>query len=260
MIRKILILFIFIFTIIQAKEDTQNVTITPSGLKFTDRVVGSGETPSTGDKCKVHYTGTLLDGTKFDSSVDRGKPFEFPLGMGRVIKGWDEGIADMKVGGKRKLIIPPELAYGSRAKSNIPANSTLIFEVELLEVIKAFRDTDFELPGQEILTESGLRMIEHLEGEGPKPKQGETVIVHYTGMLENGTKFDSSHDRGRPFEFQLGEGRVIKGWDEALADMTIGSKRTLIIPPELGYGERGAGAVIPPNALLVFEVELIGVK
>ncbi|MAJ45435.1 MAG: peptidylprolyl isomerase [Candidatus Marinimicrobia bacterium] len=233
---------------------------TVSGLKYIIVNEGKGETPNKGDLCKVHYTGTLEDGTKFDSSYDRGEPIEFPVGVGRVIKGWDEGIMLMKPGGKRKLIIPSDLGYGDRGTGNIPPNSTLHFDVELVSIKKPFKDTDFDLPGEEIVTESGLRMIEHIKGDGSKPETGQTVIVHYTGLLETGAKFDSSHDRNKPFEFPLGMGRVIKGWDEAIADMTIGSKRTLIIPPDLGYGERGAGGVIPPNAVLVFEVELIGVK
>jgi len=106
---------------------------TSSGLKFVDEVIGTGTTPKAGDKVKVHYTGTLEDGTKFDSSHDRDKPFSFPLGQGRVIKGWDEAIALMSKGEKRTLIIPPELGYGSRSKGKIPSNSTLIFEVELID-------------------------------------------------------------------------------------------------------------------------------
>jgi FKBP-type peptidyl-prolyl cis-trans isomerase len=107
---------------------------TESGLKYTDEVVGTGASPSPGKTVAVHYTGTLQDGTKFDSSRDRGTPFEFKIGMGEVIKGWDEGVMTMKVGGKRKLIVPPELGYGAKPNGPIPANSTLIFDVELLEV------------------------------------------------------------------------------------------------------------------------------
>ena len=109
---------------------------TPSGLQYRDLVVGTGEVASAGRTAVVHYTGWLLDGTKFDSSVDRGTPFEFPLGAGRVIKGWDEGVATMNVGGKRELIIPPDLAYGAQGAAGglIPANATLKFEVELLEL------------------------------------------------------------------------------------------------------------------------------
>lgn len=109
---------------------------TPSGLQYRDLVVGTGEAASAGRTAVVHYTGWLLDGTKFDSSVDRGTPFEFPLGAGRVIKGWDEGVATMNVGGKRELIIPPDLAYGAQGAAGglIPANATLKFEVELLEL------------------------------------------------------------------------------------------------------------------------------
>jgi peptidylprolyl isomerase len=107
---------------------------TPSGLKYTDLAVGSGASPRAGQTAVVHYTGTLLDGTKFDSSVDRGQPYNFALGRGEVIKGWDEGVATMRVGGKRRLVVPPVLAYGAVPRPKIPANSTLVFEVELLEV------------------------------------------------------------------------------------------------------------------------------
>src|SRR5262249_21035069 len=114
-------------------------TTTPSGLQITDTKVGTGAAPKTGQTCVMHYTGWLYEngqkGKKFDSSVDRGQPFEFPIGTGRVIAGWDEGVATMKVGGKRTLIIPPALGYGARGAGGvIPPNATLIFEVELLGV------------------------------------------------------------------------------------------------------------------------------
>jgi peptidylprolyl isomerase len=112
-----------------------NTVTTGSGLQYTDEVVGTGATALKGKKVSVHYTGTLVDGTKFDSSKDRGQPFDFNLGAGQVIRGWDEGVAGMKVGGKRKLVIPAELGYGSRGVSGaIPPNATLVFEVELLDV------------------------------------------------------------------------------------------------------------------------------
>jgi peptidylprolyl isomerase len=108
---------------------------TPSGLKYIDEVVGGGDSPQKGKKVKVHYTGRLTDGKKFDSSVDRGDPFEFTIGVGQVIRGWDEGVMGMKVGGKRQLIIPADLGYGARGAGNvIPPNADLVFDVELLGV------------------------------------------------------------------------------------------------------------------------------
>ena len=112
----------------------------------------------------------------------------------------------------------------------------------------------------QIEKDSGLIILIEQEGEGKKPQKGQTIRAHYTGTLTDGTKFDSSHDRGQPFEFQVGMGRVIKGWDEAFLDMKVGTKASLIIPPELGYGPRGAGGKIPPNAILNFDVELVEVK
>lgn len=122
-----------------AAEPTEKVMTTESGLKIEDITVGTGAAPQTGQTCVMHYTGWLYEdgakGQKFDSSVDRGQPFEFQIGTGQVIKGWDEGVATMKVGGKRTLIIPPELGYGARGAGGvIPPNATLLFEVELLDV------------------------------------------------------------------------------------------------------------------------------
>ncbi len=115
-----------------------------------------------------------------------------------------------------------------------------------------------------VTTASGLQVIDTLVGTGTSPKTGQNCVMHYTGWLyvngAKGAKFDSSVDRGQPFEFPIGTGRVIKGWDEGVASMKVGGKRTLIIPPDLGYGARGAGGVIPPNATLMFDVELLGVK
>jgi peptidylprolyl isomerase len=113
---------------------------------------------------------------------------------------------------------------------------------------------------QVIETATGLGYVEIVEGSGARPKPGDRVSVHYTGWLKSGQKFDSSVDRGEAFVFPLGKGRVIKGWDEGVATMKVGGKRKLIIPAHLGYGERGAGGVIPPGATLIFEVELLGVQ
>jgi peptidylprolyl isomerase len=113
---------------------------------------------------------------------------------------------------------------------------------------------------QIIETATGLGYVEIVEGTGARPKTGDAVSVHYTGWLKSGQKFDSSHDRREPLEFQVGRGQVIKGWDEGVGTMRVGGKRKLIIPAHLGYGARGAGGVIPPNATLIFEVELLGIK
>jgi len=114
--------------------------------------------------------------------------------------------------------------------------------------------------GQEVVNPSGLKYVDHVMGTGASPQKGQQVSVHYTGRLTDGKKFDSSHDRNQPFQFQIGAGQVIRGWDEGIATMKIGGKRTLTIPPDLGYGTAGFPGAIPPNATLLFDVELLGVQ
>ena len=120
-------------------------------------------------------------------------------------------------------------------------------------------------PAADLITmSSGVQYRDEVVGTGPQPVSGQTVSVHYTGWLDDGgkpgRKFDSSRDRGQPFSFTIGQGQVIAGWDQGVATMHVGGKRTLIIPPALGYGNRGAGGVIPPGATLIFDVELLGVR
>jgi peptidylprolyl isomerase len=124
-----------LFVILRGGGDNAGDEVTTtSGLKYIDEVVGTGDSPTTGNNVTVHYTGTLENGTKFDSSVDKGQPYTFRIGTGTVIKGWDEGLMTMKVGGKRRLIVPANLAYGAAGRPGIPPNATLIFDVELLGV------------------------------------------------------------------------------------------------------------------------------
>ena len=146
-----------------------------------------------------------------------------------------------------------------------PAIASACAAIALAIVTTAMLNPAPAQPAQKpMTTSSGLQIIDTKIGTGATPRTGQTAVVHYTGWLSNngakGQKFDSSVDRNEPFEFPLGRGRVIKGWDEGVASMKIGGKRTLIVPPQLGYGARGAGGVIPPNATLIFDVELLGLK
>jgi peptidylprolyl isomerase len=222
------------------------------GLEIWDVKEGKGEAAKSGAKVKVHYTGWLTDGTVFDSSVGRKEPEEFPLN--RLIKGWQEGVPGMKVGGVRRLRIPPELGYGEKERDKIPANSTLVFEIELLEVENIAMLPDLNAKEWKKLGDKGLEIWDVKEGTGEAVKAGERVTVHYTGWLTDGKQFDSSVG-GEPATFPLT--RVIKGWTDGIPGMKPGGIRRLKIPSELGYGKAGAGSDIPPNATLVFEVQLI---
>lgn len=244
-----------------AEIDSADIVTTDSGLQYVDLLVGEGEQPVAGSVVSLHYTGWLEDGTKFDSSLDRDEPITFVLGQGQVIDGWDEGISTMQVGGQRQLIIPAALGYGEAGYAGvIPPNATLIFDVELLSYYAPAPAAPPEVDDANLTTtESGLQYSDIKVGEGEMPQPGQIVVVHYTGWLTDTTKFDSSLDRGRTFEFPLGQGSVIAGWDEGLATMQVGGQRLLIIPSDLAYGDGGQGT-IPPGATLIFLVELVEIR
>lgn len=233
------------------------------GLRIKDDKVGTGKPAMPGATLKTHYTGWLLSGRKFGSSKDLGKPLSVVMGNGKMIKGWEQGLEGMREGGVRWLRVAPAMGYGATAYSMMPANSTLIFRVELLssEIDEDIAEKMDFFPDTTALTfengSEGLRYAVIKEGDGEPAKVGSNVRVHYTGWLLNGYKFDSSRDRNQEFSFPLGGGRVIRGWDLGVAGMRPGEKRILVIPPGLGYGSRAAGP-IPGGSTLIFAVEYLG--
>ncbi len=242
--------------------DSADLTTTDSGLRYYDITVGSGKAAEKGSTVTTDYAIWVQGETEnlFIAESTDTQPITFVVGRGdTVFPGWEEGVTGMQPGGKRLLIIPPALALGETGGGEIPANATLIMEIGLTEVKAPILMTPVD-EADYTTTESGLKYYDFAEGTGDSPTTGQTVVVHYTGWLEDGTVFDSSVERGQPFSFPLGTGSVIPGWDEGVATMKVGGKRQLVIPPELGYGDSGAGGVIPPGATLIFEVELLEIQ
>merc|ERR1719367_1047667 len=252
-----------------------------------------------GDKVTVHYGGFLQDGKKFDSSFDRQQPFTFTIGVGQVIPGWDQGLLGVCKGEERHLVVPSSLAYGDRGAGDvIPPDATLLFDIVVVDVVKAKSAEDLrrkqeederrrqqELEAQRAQQQkeqqqqpdyeyedypaaSGSacpagRLDTRVQYQPPdcsrKARKGDKLRMHYVGKLLDGTKFDSSIDRNKPFDFTLGVGQVIQGWDAGVAGMCVSEKRTLVVPPDMAYGEAGVGNVIPSCATLVFDVLLLSI-
>ncbi|MFI5164206.1 MAG: FKBP-type peptidyl-prolyl cis-trans isomerase [Bacteroidia bacterium] len=234
---------------------------TASGLKYKIIRKGKGKSPKKGNQVSVHYVGTLTDSakTKFDSSYDRGEPYSFLIGIGQVIKGWDEGIALLHVGDMAILTIPSKLAYGRQGSGRVLPNATLVFQVELMDVKELPKP--WNVKGLKVdSTADGLKYIVVKKGTGKKPVKGKTITVMYSEYLSGSMKLiDSSVQRDRPYLFSFGTGEGIKGWEEGISLMRVGSKMRLIIPYPLGYGEAGNPPDIPAKATLIFDVEFLSV-
>jgi peptidylprolyl isomerase len=257
-----------------------NLREVANGIKVRDLTEGEGQECPQGATVNVNYRGWLTDGSEFDSSQRQGGPVEFNLR--EVIQGWQYGIPGMKVGGKRKLVISADRGYGNRAKSRIPPGSTLIFEVELLsftggitpprprrspppsDLTKLVDGTAPTAPDPSLLPigTSGLQYRDIKEGDGPQALVGSTVLVDYIGWrLSDGVRFDTSWKPGvasKPLDLPLAN--MIAGWQQGVPGMRVGGIRKLVVPPELAYGVHGQGDNVPPNATLVFEIELLAVR
>jgi FKBP-type peptidyl-prolyl cis-trans isomerase FkpA len=271
--------------------EINNITTQPteSGIYFIENERGSGRQVRDGDIVTTHFVISTIDGPQLFSTYDNNEPIELEIGEMFDNEGITEALAMTRKGTKATVLIPSSMAYGPEGRGEmVPPYSTMLYEVEVVDVLtqeeyhkrqeqeqrerqreaqlnkameqgniqKYLRENDLSATP----TASGLYYIEKVKGSGSKPMPGQKVKVHYTGTLLDGTQFDSSVERGQPFEFQLGQRQVIQGWDEGIAMMNVGSKGLLIVPSNLGYGDRAAGELIPPNSTLIFEVELLGAE
>jgi len=257
-------------------SNNSEIKTTESGIKYFDEIVGEGKDAKVGDLLSIHFKGwVIVDSTNLFSdwtadstrlpymigdSYRQGQVVKFVLGEDAFIRGTDEGIVGMKPNGKRMIVIPSELAYGEQGVGPVPPNADLKVFIELLEVQDPVVTELWDVDQTKLQTsESGLKYVIIEEGEGDIATDGNVVTVHYSGFLEDGTKFDSSVERDEPFSFVIGNKQVIAGWDEGIRLLKKGGKARFVIPPSLGYGDITAGK-IPPNSTLVFDVELLDVK
>jgi FKBP-type peptidyl-prolyl cis-trans isomerase len=283
---------------IQEYISKNKVTVTPtaSGIYVITQNPGAGRSIAKTDFVKINLIVSSIDGKKIFSTLDQNRPITFEFGKPFDTKGFDEAIALMKKGSKAIVVVPSAMGFGEQGKKDMNGKdiiapfSPVVYDIEVLDLKtkaeneKAVKEEEAakkkaasEAMSKEPLqiqqyikenkvtakpTASGLYYIEKVKGKGPLAKAGNKVKVHYTGKLMNGKVFDSSLDKkpATPFEFTLGQGQVIPGWDEGIMLMSAGGKATLIIPSKLAYGERGAGADIPAYSPLVFDVELISIS
>jgi peptidylprolyl isomerase len=237
------------------------ITDTESGLRLVEIRAGDGRTPEPGDLVTMHIVGMLEDGTIFADTPSEGAPITATATETDLFPGWLEGLLLMKEGGKARLIIPPDLAFGAEGAGGIiPPDETITMDVELLTAVAPPTPTAVD-EGDLTTTDSGLQYFDIVEGEGDMPVDGQDVVVEYAAWLQDGEEYiASSATQGEPLTFTLGSDMgVFPGWDEGVSTMRPGGKRYLVIPPDLALGEQGGGR-IPPNATLLMEVELVEVK
>lgn len=241
-------------------NDKEEFQATKENIQYNITEHGTGKEIEKGYVVKTHYRGYFEDGEVFDNSYERDEPFEFMIGEGMVIEGWDIAFEKLREGDKATLWIPHNLAYGKTGRGPIPPEANIMFDVEVLEVLKPKMPEPFEVEGLDtIQTLTGIEYLILEEGSyNIKPETDDIVVIHYTGYLEDGNIFDSSVKRGQPFRFVVGGWQVIHGLDEAIRLLRKGSKARIIIPPNLAYGDKQVGK-IPPNSTLIFDVELIDI-
>jgi peptidylprolyl isomerase len=223
-------------------------------LKTEDLEPGKGPAAEEGDTLTMLYRGKLANGTVFDGNMDDAykplpdkDPFPVALGMGMVIKGWDKGLIGIKVGGVRKISVPPDLGYGPSGSGQIPPNADLYFTVKCLDIVKK---------GEEMVIDTNDVKV----GSGAEVKKGDKVTVHYVGKLLSDKQFDSSRDPGKsPYTFTVGAGEVVPGFDKGVLGMKKGGLRKVRIPPQAAYGANPQGG-IPPNSVLMFEIEVLKIN
>lgn len=243
--------------------DIAKSTKTPTGLYYRDLNVGDGPVVSVGQRIALRYTAWLSDGTQFGTNMPDGPTLEFTLGAGELIPGIEQGVLGMRVGGSRQLIIPPSLAYGAAGQGVIPGNAILVVNIAIVDPVSIESTAFAPALGVDLAsstkTSTGLYFRDLEVGTGAAVAAGQRVSVRYTGWLSNGTQFDSNVSSSAPYEFTLGAGQVIAGFDQGVAGMRVGGRRQVVIPPALGYGAAGQ-APIPGNAVIVFTVEVVGAR
>ncbi|HSZ24724.1 MAG TPA: FKBP-type peptidyl-prolyl cis-trans isomerase [Cytophagaceae bacterium] len=257
----------------------------PNGLLYKFFVNKEGVNAKSGDVLRLNFALKTEKDSLLRSTFKEGNPAELPLRSSPYKGSLEEGLMMMSVGDSASFLVNADSLFAKVFFTPLPPfirkGSNVEFVIKMIHIMteeeykKEKEKTTAEMVAkedqtiQEYLTKnnlkgtktaSGLYYVQTAAGNGVKAEKGKTVSVHYTGKLLNGTKFDSSVDRGQPFEFGLGAGQVIQGWDEGIALMSVGEKGILLVPSVLGYGARGAGGAIPPNSVLIFDVELLGVK
>lgn len=232
---------------------------TESGLQVYVVEEGEGEAPEDGQPVRIDFTYWLEDGTRLDSTVDQGQPLVFALGSEQIFPGLTEAVSLMRVGGQSQFIIPSELAFGGEGAGGIPPDSTLIFLIDLLEVLPTGPEEPVAVDDDDyVADEAGFLFADIEEGDGPPAAAGDLVEFHVTGWVEeDGTRILSTYDQGEPIQLPIGSGQALPGWDAGLTGMRAGGIRQVIVSPELGFGEQGAGDVVPPNATLIWLIEVI---